>query len=443
MKKKSQSLISVCLLFILVLGFSFPSSAQSKNQKELALKALRHQDYQQVIAICQLELQKNPRDYDFNFLLARAEAYQGHWNKALEIIEFLLQLYPHNLDLLLFQARLLGWQGNYQQAQEKFREILQLEPDNLSAWLGLVDLAIWQRQTQKALHLCQKLQTRFPEESQIYFKLAQIYYHQGSLKYARQFIQKALNLNPNNKEYQQFLALTVADLRLEYEFRYSFELIAFNDQRTPYQTHRFTLELGLPRHKGAFLFIGEETRRFERNDTSVGGELYYVLRPGTYTHVDFRLSSPAVHFPRSSYHAEIYQSIFRQGEISLGFRRYNFKHNSSLVFTGSAGIYWGRFFSFLRYFFNQKKEGTHWAWFTQTRMYFAPKNFLFLGVGGGARPFRVMTLEDWQTQESFLVLGGLNWLLGKRLHLLGQFTFRQDKGGIKRYTFFAGLGYKF
>lgn len=443
MKKRLQPIISFGLLFILILGIPRLSSAQSNDKKQLAFKALQNKDYQQVVAICESELQKNPHDYDFNFLLARAEAYQGNWNKALKVTESLLKLYPHNLDLLLFRARLLGWQGDYQQAREKFHEILQVAPDNLSAWLGLVDLALWQHRIKEALNLCWRLQARFPEEHRIYFKLAQLYYHQGHLDQARQFIQQALNLNPGYKEYQQFLALTAAGLPLEHELRYSLEIIAFNDQRTPYQTHQFTLELGLPRKKGAFLLTGQETRRFKRNDTSLGVDLYYVLRPGTYTHLDFQLGSPGVHFPRSTYHAEIYQSILHQGEISLGFRRYNFKDDSSLVLTGSAGVYWGRFFSFLRWFFNQEKEGPQWAWFTQTRMYFASKNFLFLGLGGGARPFKATTLEDWLAQKSTLFLGGLNWTLGQRLHLMAQFTFRQDKGGVTRYTFFTGVGYKF
>ncbi|MCP2619815.1 YaiO family outer membrane beta-barrel protein [Candidatus Aminicenantes bacterium AC-334-K16] len=443
MKKHPPSISGFVIFLVLILGTPLISLAHSIDKKQLARQALQRQDYQQVISICQRELQKNPNDYDYNFLLARAEGYRGNWDKSLEIINSLLEIYHQNLDLLLFRARLLGWKGEYTKAQQSFEEILQLEPNNLSAWLGLVDLALWQHKYNEALAICQKLQPQFSEEPKVYFKLAQSYYHLGRLDYARQYIQQALKYEPANEEFRQLLRLTAVGFRRENEIRYSFELMAFNDHRTPYQTHSLTLELGLPRKKGAFLLIAQQTRRFNRNDASFGAELYYNLRPGTYTHLNFHLGSPAIYFPRSTYHAEIYQSVLRQGEISLGFRQYNFKAQSSLVYTGSAGVYWGRFFSFLRWFFNQENGGQSWAWFTQTRLYFSSTNYLFFGFGRGSRPFEVVTIEDWLTRKSSLLLGGLNWTIAHQLHLRSQFTYREDEGGVRRYTVFASLGYKF
>lgn len=441
-KHQNRKIIILLILF-LASGKAILSSPQGIDKKDLARQALERKDYLQVITICEKELQKNPNDYDYNFLLAQAEGFRGNWEKALEIIDRLLSIYPQNIDLLLFRSRLLGWKGDFKASQHGFEKILKLEPGNLEAHLGLMDLAIWQHQEEKAISIGQKILAKNPQEAQVYFRIGQIYFRRGQFDYARQYFHQALKYDPDNQDCREYLQLTQAHFQPHYEIRYSLEIISFNDQRSPYQTHDFTLEVALPQKKGALLLNGQRTKRLAQHDSGVGAELYYSFIPSSYINLGLQVGSPGNLFPRTTFHLEFYQSAFRQGEFSLGFRQYNFKSHHSLVYTGSAGLYWGRLFSFLRWFYTHEEKGPSWAILGQTRLYYSADNYLFLGLGQGVRPFEVATLEDLLTQESALFLGGINWVYAQKWHLRSQFTYRHDDGGLNRYTVFLSLGYRF
>ena len=165
---------------------------------------------------------------------AQAEAFQGHWERAQEIIDQLLSLYPQNLDLLLFRSRLLGWKGDFDAARQSFEKILTFDSNNIEAHLGLMDLAWWQHQEEQALCIGQKILALNPQEARVYFRIGKIYYRQGRFDEARQYFQQAINYDPNNQDYRQYLQLTQAHFKAIYEIRYSLEIISFDDQRTPY-----------------------------------------------------------------------------------------------------------------------------------------------------------------------------------------------------------------
>jgi len=445
MIKRKQKIKKIFLILLLFLGsreIIFTASVFT-DKKELARQALARKDYPQVVAICQQELKKNPQGYDFNFLLAQAEAFQGHWERAQEIIDQLLSLYPQNLDLLLFRSRLLGWKGDFDAARQSFEKILTFDSNNIEAHLGLMDLAWWQHQEEQALCIGQKILALNPQEARVYFRIGKIYYRQGRFDEARQYFQQAINYDPNNQDYRQYLQLTQAHFKAIYEIRYSLEIISFDDQRTPYQTHDLTLEIGLPQKKGSLLVSGQRTRRFAQDDSRAGAELFYSFSPSTYTNLSFQIGSPANLFPQSTFHIEIYQSLLRQGEVSLGFRQYNFKSQHNRIYTGSAGLYWGKLFSFLRWFYNPTANNASWALLGQTRLYYSNENYLFAGLGQGARPFELATFEDLLPQESTLFFGGINWIFAQQWHLKGQFTSRHDKGSANRFTVFFSLGYRF
>jgi tetratricopeptide (TPR) repeat protein len=104
------------ILFLMVSYLFFLPTSTMADQaipKEKALQALKGEDYQTAINICQSQLKVEPANYEFSFILSRAYAYSGQWEQALSLLDRMLVTYPDNLDLLLFRSRVQAWKGNY------------------------------------------------------------------------------------------------------------------------------------------------------------------------------------------------------------------------------------------------------------------------------------------------------------------------------------------
>ena len=78
----------------------FPAivSASDSTQKEKALQAIKAEDYQTAINICRREIESEPDNYEFNFILSRAYAYSRQYQRALDSLSRMLEIYPENLD---------------------------------------------------------------------------------------------------------------------------------------------------------------------------------------------------------------------------------------------------------------------------------------------------------------------------------------------------------
>ena len=132
----------IFVLSLMAIGLAIltgTAPASDSLPKEKALQALRAQNFETAIKISLQQLESNPGDYDFNFILSRAYAFSGQRDKALDILGRMLLLYPENMDLLLFHSRILAWEGKYEAAESGFSRVLELDPENREALLGMAE----------------------------------------------------------------------------------------------------------------------------------------------------------------------------------------------------------------------------------------------------------------------------------------------------------------
>jgi|GEM_PF-414698 len=408
--------------------------------KEKIIQAIREKDYSRAISLCLEALKTAPQDYELNFLLTQAYAFSGQWPLALEKIEALKKLFPENSEIILFEARILSWKKDYSRAEEIYKAILRTNPDNFEAKIGLAQIAAWQGEYDRAIAAYRELLKVNSSNAEVHYLLGLTLFWSGNLREARERLKEAVELEPDNSLYRETLERTLMAFQKAVEVRAELARESFNDGREDYLDRSLVVEAAIPSRKGSILFVWNETRRFGRWDRQFGVEAYPQLWPRAYGYFYFKGSSQALHFPKTSYHLELYQLTGRALEFSLGYQRMNFPANPVSIYLGSAGAYVGRYYSYFRWYYAPEKIGSNFSWTINLRRYFTPENYLFLAYGQGARAYEVISLADLLARQSIMFWGGLDAYLWRHSHLRLQLTWRRENGHLRRLGFFIALG---
>lgn len=417
-------------------------AASDSTQKEKALQALKSEDYQTAINICNIQLESDPDNYEFNFLLSRAYAYSRQWEKALNSLTRMLEIYPRNLDLLLFRSRIHAWKGAYDEADSGFSEVLSIEPENKEAMIGRAEIASWKKEFADAREKYIKIFQLYPDNPDIYFRIGRVYLWEGNYSEARDHYGKACELDPENVEYQRALKNAHPDFVNNYELRYQYQNENFSDDRGNYIGHHLVFGVKISPEIGLLHLKYNQAQRYGEQDSQFGIELYPHLWQKAYGYIDLNFSSKAIHYPSTSYLFEVYQSFLQAAEISLGYRRMNFENKSVSVYLGSVGYYVGNYYPYLRWYYTPEDEGNNFSWLVNVRRYFTKDSYLALGYGQGSRPFDIITIEDVFVRKSWIFLAEWDWIFLEKIRLKIQFTHRNEKDGPTRNTIFVGTGYR-
>lgn len=414
-----------------------------KEKKEEALQALKAKHFSSAVKICLKELEKKPDDYEVQFILARAYAFSGQWDKAEKVINEILKDHPKNIDVLLLKARIQAWRENYSKAKNGFKHILSLDQKNEGALIGLADTAVWQGNLKEAEDIYLKILEESPERSEIYYKLGLVYRNVGNHVKAREYIREAVKISPDKIEYKDALKNIHPKFKDKFEFRYHHNIQTFSDNRKDYIDNQFILYLNIQNIQTSILLWLDRTKRFNTKDHQYKLELYPKLWSKSYGHFYYTFSPESIHYPSSSYLAEIYQNFLSSAEISLGYRRMHFKENPVSIYTGSLGYYWNQYYSWLRLYYTPEEKGSSLSWTANIRRYFSIDNYIFMGFGMGSRPFEIMTIDDLWTSRAQTFLAGFNFCILKNLRIQFFYSHRNEKEGLKRNSFLIISGFRF
>ncbi|MFO7980855.1 MAG: YaiO family outer membrane beta-barrel protein [Candidatus Aminicenantes bacterium] len=440
MQKKLLFIVLMCYL----IGFLFLMQLFAQvEKKEEARQALEAKNFSGAIEICLIQLEKNPDDYEFQYILARAYAFSDQWNKAHQIINEMLKYHPANIDVLLLKARIQAWQGFYSEAKKGFHHILSLDPKNKEALRGLADTAYWQGNLKEAENIYLKLLDESSKKADLYHQLGILYRNMGNYAKARKYLTEAVAISPDVEAYKHTLRNIHHKFKDRFEFRYHHNIQTFNDNRKDYIDNQFNLYLNIQKLQTSMLLWIDQTKRFDTRDHQYKFEIYPRLWKNSYTHFYYSFSPKAVHYPSSSYFIELYQYFLSSAEFSLGYRKMNFRENPASIYTGSLGYYWNQYYSWLKWYYTPKEKGNSLSWSLNIRRYFSTDNYIFLGFGIGFRPFEIMTLDDLWFAQTQLFLAGFNFFVMKRIRIQFFYTYQGEKEGLKRNSFLLISGFRF
>ena len=439
MKKFSRVIIVLagCLVFS-----PLRMAADEGDSRDKALRALKAEDYQAAITICRSQLESEPDNYEFNFILSRAYAYSRQWDSAVVLLDRMLELYPENMDLLLFRSRVHAWKGDYSTAEAGLGEVLDLDPENREAMISRAEIASWQKKFRYARETYQQTLALYPGDPDLHYRIGRVYLWEGDYAHAREHIKKAIAFDPGNREFIRALKNAHPEFVNKYELRFQYQNESFSDERGHYQDQQLVFGMKISPDIGSLYLKYNQTRRYGTQDSQFGFELYPHLWRKAYGYVDLNFSPDAVHYPRSSYLFEVYQSVFHAAEVSLGYRRMNFENEPVSVYLGSVGYYAGNYYPVFRWYYTPEEEGMNFSWIVNVRRYFTKNSYLALGYGQGSRPFDIITIEDVRVKKSWIFLAEWDWYFFERIRLKIQFTHRSEKDGPTRNAFFVATGYR-
>jgi len=448
-RRHSSYPIANLILFLSILSILYRLSlfgwpALEDRRVEDIRRAIRENRFGQAIKMCQAELRRDPESYDFTFLLGQAYAYSGKWDEALVLLAGLTARFPQNTDVLLLRARVESWKRNYRVAEAGYKKVLAISPGNLEALTGLAEVSSWKGDYRQAIVLYEQIAERQKGQpaalADTLFRLGRVHMWNGNYDKAREYYLRAIQLEPENEDYNRALKIATPRWQDRYEFRFERQNESFSDGRPDYVDDRLALQVRLHR-PGPLILKVDRTERFKREDYQMEMEFYPRLWGRAYAYLNASYSPKAVHFPEYSFLAEVYQGFFSAWDVSLGYRRMGFVSNPVSLYIGSLGYYFGNQIAFLRWYYAPDSEGQDFSWTVSLRRYFSATNYLYLGYGQGSKPFDIITLEDYTVGSCRIFFAGLDWVLWERLRLQVNYTHR-DERQLRRNLLFLSAGFR-
>ncbi len=136
---------------------------------------------------------------------------QGRPGEALAVLLPLFQEHPHNVDLAINVGGAYILQRKWDRAVRVLAEAAERHPDNAMVWtnlgaayLGRLETA-GPRQQQQAIGAYERALQADPTAPNVHYHLGLIYRDRGELNRASAFFQRALEVNPGDRDAQYWL----------------------------------------------------------------------------------------------------------------------------------------------------------------------------------------------------------------------------------------------
>jgi YaiO family outer membrane protein len=264
---------------------------------------------------------------------------------------------------------------------------------------------------------------------------------QGNLAPAQAHLKVALQLDPQNEEYERELQKAKPRLQPKFELRYEHQTDDFSDGRSRYLDQNLALQLSPFQTMGPLVLEYNQTDRAGRRDYRYDLEFYPRFGKRAYGYIDLAYSPRGVYYPETAVLLEAYQAVLSSAEVSLGIRRLDFATEGVTQYLGSLGYYFGRYYAYWRWYYAPGDSPDRFSWLANIRRYFSADSFLFLGLGSGLRTEDTVTWEDYQADQRWVFLAGFNWYLRGKIKLQAYFS-AGDEGPVDRRSLFLCLGYR-
>lgn len=336
-------------LILAVLTSALLAQAAAASDLSDAQQAMDAGNYEQAVELFRLHLadQQAP-SYEVLYGYARALAFAGRHQEALDAYNQVLESFPHDPDALVGRGRVYAWLEQGAEAEADFNAVLVAHPDNLDAWVALADLYRWQKKADQEAFFEGWL-AHFADKPEPYLAQARYLMSQRRFPQAREALLKARTLGLTGPESDKLLAQINRQpgvLNWESLIQYDFQAFgpASATQTAVQPWHTLTAGIGRYFDWGFLSLQGSGTQRFGLWDQSLTLDSYVDLWSGGYG--NFRVSGtwdPEV-VPRWDVFGELYQSLFEIFELSGGYRLMAFNADNVNFFHLGFGTYLGNWY---------------------------------------------------------------------------------------------------
>lgn len=319
---------------------------------------------------------------DTSFETARNLAFNKQRKQAQDTLLHILTKYPDYHDIRSFLATTYSWDGDYKKARNEFNYVLEKDPQNKSTWVAAIKNEIWGDKPYTALEMTTQALKNIPEDAEIlYLKASALEKTNKSLE-ALTTLDAILKKNSEDQNaiaYKTSLSTTLRKNTIGLRT----EVDVYSQVFDPMQYH--TLNYSRQTKYGSIIAKFNFNRRFNENGTQVEFDLYPKIAKGLYAYLNVGFANTFL-FPDLRYGAELYQSLPKSFEASIGFRSLQYTTTTN-IYTGSIGWYTGNSYFSFRPYFTPGDTGTSTSGtFTYRKYRSDADNFIGFAFGMGFSP---------------------------------------------------------
>lgn len=264
---------------------------------------------------------------------ARAAAIAGRRSEAVDMLKALLAETPRDVDARLLLGVVLSWEGRYDEATAELRQVLEQSPTYNDARVALANVAWWTGRYDQLRELAVDGRSQRPYDVEWMMQEARALDGLGRRREARDAVISLLARQPGHVQGRSLKDRLDARLR-PWEVTMGVGGDRFSDGTTPWSESYVSVN----RRTAVGTVIGRMSRaeRFGYSDRLVEVEAYPKFRPGTYGFVSFGMSQDDTLYPNWRMAADLYQSLGRGFEGSIGMRRLSFSSPTDIyIATGT------------------------------------------------------------------------------------------------------------
>lgn len=442
MNMNRYRIVSAVAALCLLIAAATAGRAQSRDDIRQALWEGAHE---KAISLALDALRGDPANAEIRFLLARAYAYAGRRDEAEAVLGELLAEHPADTDLLVFKARLLCWRKDLDGAERTFRRALEIQPRSADALAGLADLASWRGDYDAALVYSRRALDLDANHAGALFRTGTVLLWQGHYGQARGYLARAVEIEPRNKDFSQALDRAVPLFARRAEVWLAGRNEHWSDARTDYTDLGLSALFDAFGGKARLVIKANRSWRDGGHDDQFGLEAYPHLWRGAYGYIDLNLAPKAAFVPSSSFHLEVYQSILKRFEASLGVRRMSLPGGGDgvTVLAASAAAYWGSWYPSLRANWADTGTGTAFTWMAGLRRFLTDETYVWAGFGRGTRSLETGTDDEVLSGPAWFAEAGFDIYVLESVKLRGYVSRREGIGGASSTAVALVAGYRF
>ena len=243
------------------------------------------------------------------------------------MLQTLLVDAPRDADARLLLGVVLSWDGKYQDADRELRRVLEQSPTYNDARVALANVAWWTGNYTELQKLAATGRSQRPYDVEWIMLEARALDGLGQHRAARKAVMDLLAQQPGHVQARNLKNRLDAKLR-PWTLTMGYGGDRFSDQRIPWNEYSAGISRQTP--AGSVIARVSHAERFGFSDRLFEVEFYPRIRPGTYGFVSYGRSQDDALFPNYRMAADLYQSLGRGYEASVGVRRLGFSATTDI-----------------------------------------------------------------------------------------------------------------
>jgi YaiO family outer membrane protein len=339
-----------------------------------------------IICLPGISIAQKTANTDSLFIQAKKYAKSNDYPKAEKLCSDILAT-GENGDVRFYLGLLYSWDGKYDDARRELAKVHESRPASEEVIVAMSNNELWAGNPQAALDILNKALADNPNNEEFLYLKAKALNNLKHYDEAIAVLNQLLKINPKNEKAQSLLAsIKVARMKNALQLDCAADFI---DNNTPW--YFAYLQYSRKTNIGTVIGRLNYANRFALNSLQFETDAYPSVGKHSYLYLNAGVSDHHL-FPKYRFGGEFFQGLPKSFEASLGFRYLLFLSSNVIIYTGSAGKYYGNYWFSFRQFITPSGKGGSYTEIFQVRRYFSnADNYVGLQYSHGSSPDDIQT----------------------------------------------------